>query len=594
MAPHNGSENAPEVPPGETAAGPSPLRNNRLLVLAFIATMAGMGVVAWFGLPHATPGVKGWLARRHLPTMQEAVRNRDWHAAMTAMHAARRWAPDDPAVLHACVEFISEAGGDPRTVISLVRQLQDAKAATPEDLAVMGRMYVQVNESDKARLIMAQIPPEARKSPEVLHFQSMLLKSDGKDSEAQEMAREALILEGDSPMNLIKLARFDLFDSLPDRRAHIRERLWQLARSDDALALDAVALLAATPDLSSPQAEELLSLVEASKDESQKTTESRHRVLSARMRIGPHLRNDILEDEIKRWSGSTPGQITPLAAWLVEEEQHDRLLQIIPVETAATYPELFPHYIAALRAKEKWREMDQLLKSRKIDSAIPAQRLRLWSAEVQARLHKDMRAARQTLVRVFEEAERGKNPAETLEAATLAEQFHFYDFALRCYQALAKQHPQLREQFLPKAYRMAEFEHDSMTMLAICDDLLAIKPDNMEILIQKLYLHVLIGTEIEVVQQTIDNIDHTGSELRTDQIHLLHALAAFRQGMPDAVGESVRRISHPENFPTGQRAVFAALLKGAGGDPGLAFRLVERISPILLLPEEKAFLKRAL
>ncbi len=593
MDSHDAPANAPGTPPGVDATEPSPPRFQRLRVIAFIAIMTAMGAAAWNGLPRAASWVKGWLARRHVPEMREAVGNRDWNAAMTAMHAARRWASDDPEVLHACVEFISEAGGDPRTVISLIRQLQEAKAATPEDLALMGRMHILVDESAKARLILAQIPPELRQSPEVLRLQAMLLKSDGKDAEAQEMAREALILEGDSPQSLIKLARFDLFDSQPDRRAHIRERLWQLARSDDDRALDAVAVLATTPDLSSPEASELEQIVEASADDSEKKTECRLRVLSARMRISPHLRNDIIEAEIKGWSGSTPGQITPLAAWLAEEGQHDRLLQIIPVQTAAAYPDLLPHYIAALRAGGKWLEMDQILRSRKLDPAIPAQKLRLWSAEVQARLHKDMQGARQTLARVFEEAGRGKKAAETLETATLAEEFHFHDLALRCYRALAEQQPQMRDQFLPKAYRMAEFEHDGMTMLAICDDLLAIKPDNTAILIQKLYLHVLLGTEIEAVQHRLDSLDHVGSDLRTDQFHLLQALAAFRQGMPDSVGDSVRRISRPENLPPGQRAVFASLLKHTGGDAALAFRLVERISPILLLPEEKAFFLRA-
>ena len=588
-----GSVNETETPtPVTTPALPDRFRKFRILL--FIAFMAALGVSVFLVFPHAQPAVKSWLAHRYLPAMQQAVKERDWSAAMNAMNAARRWAPEDPEVLRSCIRFFSEAGGDPRTVISFVHQLQELDAATPEDLATKGRMHLLIDEAGKARELMQQMPTSAGQLPEVLTLRSQLLKADGKDSEAVEVGREALTQQEDTPENLLKLARFDLFSGTPDRRAHIRERLWQLARSDDDLALDAVALLASTPDLESPQAEELMRLVQSHDDKSPKKIPCRLRVLSARMHVSPHLKNDILQDEIQRWVGSSPGQIGPLAAWLVAEGQYDRLLKIVPAETAATYTDLLPPYVATLRATERWQELDQLLKSKEFASGFSAQKRRLWTAEVQATLNKDIQGARQTLTRVFEEAGRGKNLTETLEAASLAEKFHIYDLAQRCYQAIIEQHPQAREQLLTKPYKMAEFQHDGSALLRACDDLLAVKPGNTEIQLQKLYLHVLIGTELEVVQQKLENLDPTGSDLRKDQIHLLRALSALRHGRPDLQAASVAQVSHPEALPAGQRAVFAAFLKRSGGDPGQVFRLIERISPVLLLPEEKVFLKRAL
>ena len=587
-----GSANETENPSPATALA-SPDRFRKLRILLFIAFMAALGVSAFLVFPHALPAAKSWLAHRHLPGMQQAVKMRDWGAAMTAMHAARRWAPDDPEVLRACIRFFSEAGGDPRTVISLVHQLQDLGAATTEDLAIKGRMHLRIDEAGKARELLQQMAANSARLPAVLTLRSELLKSDGQDAESIEVGREAIVQQEDTPENLLKLARFDLYDGAPDRRAHIRERLWQLARSRDDLALDAVALLAGTPDLTSPQAEELMLLVQSHDDKSPKKVPCRLRVLSARMHVSPHLKNDILQDEIGRWAGSSPGQIAPLAAWLAAEGQYDRLLQIVPADTAATFPELLPHYVAALRSTGKWQELDRLLNSKLFASGFSAQKRLLWTAEVQATLHEDIQAARQTLSRVFEEAGRGKNLAETLEAASLAEKFHIYDLAQRCYQAVIEQHPQTREQLLTKPYKMAEFQHDGGALLQACHDLLAVKPGDAEILIQKLYLHVLIGTELEVVQQKLERLEPAGSELRKDQIHLLRALSALRQGMPDLQAANVNQVSHPEDLPAGQRAVFAALLKRCDGDPGRVFRLIERISPVLLLPEEKAFLDRA-
>jgi hypothetical protein len=77
-------------------------------------------------------------------------------------------------------------------------------------------------------------------------------------------------------------------------------------------------------------------------------------------------------------------------------------------------------------------------------------------------------------------------------------------------------------------------------------------------------------------------------------MRLLQALAAFREGQFDAAHPPLSQVARPEDFSAGVRAVYAALLKLSGGDGGKVFRLVERISPSLLLPEEKSFLQRAL
>jgi len=38
--------------------------------------------------------------------------------------------------------------------------------------------------------------------------------------------------------------------------------------------------------------------------------------------------------------------------------------------------------------------------------------------------------------------------------------------------------------------------------------------------------------------------------------------------------------------------VYAGLLKVSGGDPAAAYRLLEKVSPALLLPEERRFAQR--
>jgi hypothetical protein len=569
-------------------------REMRWLMMLF-AAMIVFGAACWFAFPHVMPAIKGWLGRRHLGAMKEATQKQEWNAALIAMRDAKRWAPEDPAIIHASIDLMVAANGDPRTVISLIRQLQHNGDATSDDLARMGRMHVRVSESDKARAIYTQIPPQDRNRSRVLMLQADLQAADGKRGEAVETRRAALMADTSKPENLLQLASLDLASNDPSRRTAIRQRLWQAARDHGDVALPAIDLLASTKDLTSPQAEELLKLVESDPAKPDKKAYCRLKVLSAQMRISPQLRTDILQAEISRWSNRQPGEIAPLVLWLAELGEHARILRMMPAQTAARYTDLLPAYVAALRGEKKWQELDQLLKAGKIDPAFPVQKIRLWQAEVQSHLDDgDVSRARQTLVRVFEESGRGDNLAETLEAAALAEQLNLWDLAQRCYQALAAKHPQIRPSALPKVYQMAEYQHDGATMLQACSDLLALQPDSAVFRIQKLYLQMLIGSEIEIATQNLQSVAITGSTERMDQIHLLHALSAYRQGRLDEMRATMPKITKPENLPPGQRTVYAAFLKLSDGDAGRVFRLVERVSPLLLLPEEKTFLQRAL
>ena len=135
-----------------------------------------------------------------------------------------------------------------------------------------------------------------------------------------------------------------------------------------------------------------------------------------------------------------------------------------------------------------------------------------------------------------------------------------------------------------------------MTVLPCCRPAracLPLQPESHALLTQRLYLQLLLGIEIELAQQELHTIIQSGAA-RTDQLCLLQALASYRDGQIPAAVEFLNQVAKPEAFANGERIVYAALLKSAGGDVGKAFRLVERISPVLLLPEEKLFLMRAL
>ncbi|MDZ4404127.1 hypothetical protein [Prosthecobacter sp.] len=580
--------------PPQPGSGAESARREQRKLLFFTSVMLAFGAACWFAYPHATKLTKQWLGRRHLSELRQHLKDQNWQQAAAAMRDARRWAPGDPDVIRACLEFITGIGGDPRGTIGLIRQLQEAGAATADDLALMGKMHARLGETSKAREIYDHLPSEARQKRHGLELHSDLLKADGLYELAIEARREALQSSPNDSGSMLQLAVMDLSSNDPSRRSAVRERLWQMARTGNPDPLAAIELLATTKELTVPQADELSQIVETTPATATRRETTRLIMLSARMRLSPYLRADIIDQEITRWKDRPPSQTTPLVAWLAEEREYARILRMVPAQTAARYTDLLPHYVNALRGEGKWQDLNKLLTSGGIDSAFPAQKIRLWQVEVQIHLHPDPARARQTLARIFEEAGRGDDLSTTLQAGTLAEKLNQWDLAQNCYQAIANKHSHTQEAMLAKVYQMAEYQHDGPGMLKTCSRLLALKPESTPLLSQKLYLQLLLGVDLEIVQQELSRWSKPDEASRTDRLNLLRAFAAYRQGQPDLMREALPHVSKPETLPAGERAVYAALLKLTGGDAGKIFRLVERISPALLLPEEKTFLRRAL
>lgn len=580
---------SPSPPESAAQSAARSRREMRTLVL-FAVAMLAFGVACWFAFQPVTQLTKQWLGRRLLPELRQHIKDQHWPQAAAAMHDARRWAPNDPEIIRGCLDFITSVGGDPRGTISLIRQLQETGAATLDDLALLGKTHARLGEIAKAREIYDRLSPEARLKPHGLELHADLLQTDGHHQDAAEARRVALEDSLDESSNLRKLALIDLSSSDPSRRKAMRERLWQTARSAGQTSLTAVDLLSRIKNLTVPQADELFRIVEATPATATHET-VRFIVLSARMRLSPHLRADIIDQEITRWKKRPVVQTAPLVAWLAEESEFTRILRMVPAQTAARYTDLLPPYVSALRGEGKWQDLNKLLSSGGIDSAFSAQRIRLWQAETQSHLDGNPVRAVQILKRVFEEAGRGDDLEATLEAGSLAEQFGHWELAGSCYQSVAAKHPAARLSMMSRLYALAKSQRDGPAMLTACASLLKLRPEDTAIQLQSLYLQTLLGTVIETAYHKL----YTGSfSSSMDQVHLLQALSSHRHGRQEEVSAMLTKVTHPEKLPPGQRVVYAALLKMSGSESGRAFQLVERVSPLLLLPEEKIFLQRAL
>lgn len=579
------------TPPESDLQNSAPPRSDLRWLLLFCSAMLLAGAVIWLGYPHAVRLYKDWRTHRTLAPFQEHLDKQQWAAAAAVLREARRLAPGDAAVVRASLDFIARRGqnSDPRGTIGLVQQLVQVGKATPADLALMGKMHLMLNEQTKAQKAYDRLTGADRQTREAQELLADILDFQGEHERAAAVRREALKDHLDEPGTLRQLAILDLQDSSSDRRNAMRSRLWDLARGAGPTRLVAVDLLAQTGTLTAPQAEELRGIVVAAKGDDA----ARLRVISAQMRISPQLRESLINEELQTWKKRPPAQTTPLIAWLAAEGEHRRILGLVPPALAAKFTDLLPFYVNALRHEEKWPELASYLTTGKIDPAFSKSQIFIWQTEARARLDGDPAPPRQMMERLMEEAGRGEDFPLTVKTAELAEHLGQWDLARRYYGFAAEKNALGRPSMLVKVYEMADHEHDGPGMLAACSELVALNPENLSALRQKLYLQALLGMELETSQPRMSQTGKPRSPKDTDQQLLTDALFAFRRGEMPAVREAVVKIADPTVLPVGHRAVYGGLLKVSGGDPAAVYRILEKLPPALLLPEEKKFAQRA-
>lgn len=585
-----------EDPP---AGGPDPSRGELRRVLLAFAAMVLAGAGAWLAYPLAARVYRSWRVHRHLSVLKENMGKREWPAAAGALRQARKMAPEDPAVVRASLDFLKLRGGwehDARGTISLVQQLQKAGAATEADLALLGRMHVLEGRSAEGQAVYDQLSAAARQARPGRELLADILQSQGHEQRATEVRRELLAECADEPDSLRQLATLDMAGGAA-RRDAMRERLWRIARAAGPARLTAVDLLARDKNLTTPQVQDLHKIVAetaATSIASRAELDAAHlQVLSAQMRTSPHMREELIIQELPAWKDRPPAQVRPLIQWLSRENEHERILRLLPPALAARFTDLLPPYVEALRRTRQWEKLDAFLTGGGIDPAFSQTQKMLWQAEVRAMLDAEPSRARQMLARLLEEAGRGDNAPLTVQAGELAQQLGQWDLAQRCFTACADKHPLLRPVMLAKAYEMADHQHDGPAMLAACTALVALKPKNPALLDQRVYLQLLLGIEMETAEQQLASLPPAQEPARASQRQLMQALLAYRQGRLSQVQEALPKIQDPSALPAGQRAVYASLLQVSGGDPAAAYRLLEKVPPALLLPEERRFAQRA-
>ena len=581
----------PSYPEGKALADEP---QSRLLLWSFLG-LATFAVAWWLFFDHLATGAKSWWGRRYIPEVERYVEAEDWMNAARHLNDATRWAPDDPAVIRTAVMFVEKTGSEPRSMIRFLSKLDEQGILTPEEMSKLGKAYVSLPDLKLAHATFDRFKGEQSQKRPPLELLSAIQRAEGLAARSFLTQRQALMADSDNPQSVLDLALLDARSGDPSLSGPARERLWPIARGGTDQAIPAIEFLAQHRMLTAQEAEDLLTLVQGIKQDS-KGEIARFAVLSAIIRLHPHERDQLVNQEIRRWDGKPAANLPPLMAWLVKEQQFERVLRMISDKTAASYTTLLPHYVGALRGLGRWGPLKALLTGR-VDAAFPSVQLRIWQAEAESHLSDDPTTPRHLLTTVFDHTGRGEHAEAAMRAAEMAELLGYWDLSRRFYEGVATRHIGASLNMQLKVYEMAQKETNGEAMLRSSQQLMKLKPTDVVYLDRANYLRLVLGTDIEIAFKTIDEATavpaHHITPDRLVALSFLRALAAYRQGRMDQIAPALAQVKDVDTFPPGARAVFAGLL-AISGNASSAYQVAEKVPSTLLLPEERRFLARAL
>ncbi|MFN7563063.1 MAG: tetratricopeptide repeat protein [Prosthecobacter sp.] len=568
---------------------------SRHLLRWSIIGLVVFAVLWWMYFDSIAMNVKGWWGRRYIPEVRRFMAAEDWTNAARTLNDANRWAPQDLDVLRVAVEFVEKTGSEPRTMIRFLSQLDAKGALTPEEVSKLGQAYVNLPDIKKAHDTYDRYQPEQLTKRPALELLAAIQKAEGLAARSFLTQRQALLADPENPDAVLDLALLDARSGDPSLSGPARERLWPIARSGGDQAVPAIEFLAQHRQLTAQDASDLMILVESIKDRPKAVT-CRFAVLSANLRLHPHEREQIVNEELRRWNGRAAAHLPPLLDWLVKEKEFERVLLLVSDKTAANYSALLPNYVSALRGLSRWGELKVFLSGR-LDPSFPAVQARIWLAEAESHLSDDPTTPRHLLSTVFDETGRGENMSAALKSAEMAEFLGYWDLSRRFFEGVARKHAAAAQSMYLKVYEMAQKETNGAAMLRSSEELLRLKPTDVVYLDRASYLRLILGTDIEIAVKDLNATKDVPAHHITPDRHValafLRALAAFREARYNDIAPELARVKSYDTFPAGARAVYAGLLAITGNQSG-AFQIAEKVPVNLLLPEERRFLARAL
>lgn len=363
--------------------------------------------------------------------------------------------------------------------------------------------------------------------------------------------------------------------------------LWKLAGDDAAVGLRAAEFidrLSLTPKESNLLIERL---------EHHPLAREPHRIaaLKRRAALEPARKQEILHAAVESHRGMKREDLVPLAHWLYEEREPQKILSLLNEEEVRDFPPLLSEYFNALSLLGRFDDLERLVKDPRSRLTV-AQRdfHKVHLAFVRNTLtNQPMDNIDNLLVDAVNSALRENQVQMLLELGRYAVMRKHYRTAMGAYKAASASPATERAGY--EGMLKASYDLGSMKDYAsISRETMRRWPSNQFFAEQYLYACLLSGEAIETSAERANSL--LAAQPKDSQRKLLAALASHRFGDRDSCARHLQNSSFGDLTP-GQRAVFCGLARSVGFTD-VATKLAAGIpEETRMLPEEEKFFRIA-
>ncbi|OYW71153.1 MAG: hypothetical protein B7Z37_28555 [Verrucomicrobia bacterium 12-59-8] len=531
-----------------------------------------VGVIALFVSKFDFARLRG--ADHFIGKARQAISAKDWQAAVGAIQHVQGPARERAEFLRVLADFLEATRAEPALLDTTLIKLDGKGLMQPVDFIWACRLRLMSGKIEAARKVFERIPASARQTADVMRLSMELLKEEGHVLEAAEVESQLFEKFTDDPETIVRKAMQDLQGAFPEVQQ-----------------ATAIRLLSQRSDLTLSAAVRLLELADS---QSGISAGDRLPIISTLMRLDPLQRDHLLGAEVKRYEKGDALVQTQLASWLAKEKEYDKIMALLPDAMLVKSPVLFPQVAQGLAEQGKWAELMNLVKRGK-KLPVSNARAATWRALATKHLQPDnAKEIRAQLEEAIREGNLEKNVLAVMGAARLAEEWAMADLALKAYETLAVPGSAQEADMLENCWRSAATLKDSNVLLKLADKRARLKPANVQMAVQRDYMHLLCGDQLETTLASAPvPAGEPEGEVESDASQLLQALKAYRLNDPALLASALEKVRDARALKTGERAVYAGLL-AVNGQTAKAFQLAESIHPELLLDEEAMFLRLAL
>ncbi len=523
--------------------------------------------------------IKRWRAHRFDAEGEKLAAQNSLQQAIVQAQLAYQLSPQDTRTIRLMARLYTQIGHD--HALGFWKQLLANSDSTDADRFEMVMLALRTRQFPAAReqleVALKQTPP----SVATLQLTSDFFAVQGDAEQSVQYARQAYARDNANSTNKMFLARRLLSLNQTNVITEAKSLFWQVARTKDAIALDALYLLSTQVPESEVEFSECAQLLAAHPN---RRLVHEFLALDILLRVDSKKRKEIIVNAVKRFTALGDEASVELGRWLNRNQEYITVAETFTLSAALKNRDLFGVYLDSLAALGRWADVEAAINSKNAPlEKYFSDLYRLRAVKEQGR--------EQLVPLLWSQVHRtaANSPQQLLHLGQYAEKIGSHDEAIKAYRRLTEIPASARDGWIALV-RVTQLTGHTRDVRAVLQEMVQRLPNETAAKNDLAYLNLLLNENVAASKATGEQLYTQSPNMLAHRVTL--SLAHLRLKDPAAAAALYKDIKIDWNTISqpGWLAVYAAIL-AANGEMDAARQFAHQIPTKQLKPEERGLIQ---